>query len=62
MREVIIEKPLEFLLEGLFDDPIHAIRAFYTAPIDAVLVGPFLLRKDAGRPDTVPNPSQQKSQ
>ena len=36
---------LKFSLEGILDTPIDAIRAFYTSPVDALLLGNFLIKK-----------------
>jgi predicted NodU family carbamoyl transferase len=36
---------LKFSLDGILDTPIDAIRAFYTSPVDALLLGNFLIRK-----------------
>lgn len=36
---------LKFSLDGIFDAPIDAIRAFYTSPMDALLLGNFLIKK-----------------
>src|SRR5205814_874378 len=36
---------LRFSLEGILDGPIDAIRAFYTSPMDAMLLGNLLLKK-----------------
>lgn len=36
---------LRFSLDGILDSPIDAIRAFYTSPVDALLMGNLLIRK-----------------
>ena len=36
---------LKFSLDGILDTPMDAIRAFYTSPVDALLLGNFLIRK-----------------
>jgi carbamoyltransferase len=36
---------LKFSLDGILDTPSDAIRAFYTSPVDALLLGNFLIRK-----------------
>ena len=36
---------MKFSLEGILDGPIDAIRAFYTSPMDAILMGNFLIKK-----------------
>jgi hypothetical protein len=44
--EAVIEAiPMEVRLEGIFGDPIDAVRTFYTSPSDALILGDFLLRK-----------------
>ena len=45
---VIREVPLKFALEGIFEQAIDAIRAFYTSPIDSLLLGTFLVQKTEG--------------
>jgi hypothetical protein len=36
---------MKFNLNGISDAAINAIRIFYTSPIDALLLGSFLIRK-----------------
>lgn len=42
---IIWDVSLKFSLDGILDAPIDAIRAFYTSPMDALLLGNFLIKK-----------------
>lgn len=42
---IICDVSLKFSLDGILDTPIDAIRAFYTSPMDALLLGNFLIKK-----------------
>lgn len=42
---IISDVSLKFSLDGILDAPIDAIRAFYTSPMDALLLGNFLIKK-----------------
>jgi hypothetical protein len=42
---IIRDVPVKFSLDGILDAPIDAIRAFYTSPMDALLLGNFLIKK-----------------
>jgi len=42
---IIRDAAVKFSLDGILDGPIDAIRAFYTSPLDALLLGNFLIKK-----------------
>jgi len=42
---IIRDVAVKFSLDGILDAPIDAIRAFYTSPMDALLLGNFLIKK-----------------
>lgn len=42
---IVQDVGLKFNLDGILDAPIDAIRAFYTSPVDALLLGNFLIKK-----------------
>jgi predicted NodU family carbamoyl transferase len=42
---IIQDVGLKFSLDGILDAPIDAIRAFYTSPVDALLLGNLLIKK-----------------
>ena len=42
---IIRDVAVKFSLDGILDAPIDAIRAFYTSPMDALLLGNFLMKK-----------------
>ena len=42
---IIRDIAVKFSLDGILETPIDAIRAFYTSPMDALLLGNFLIKK-----------------
>lgn len=42
---IIRDVPVKFSLDGILATSIDGIRAFYTSPMDALLLGNFLIKK-----------------
>lgn len=54
---IIEDEGLKFSLDGILEEPIQAIRTFYTSPVDALLMGNLLIKKSES-PATRPKLNQ----